>query len=106
MFNRNPAHQYAGPRRPTAAPTHVNWWLRLTSAGWDRPQYTVAQRELARRSRLASWLILGLFLALVVVSPLVTGDTQTLIAFSLFAVGLTICAGLNRRGLVNATGAI
>jgi hypothetical protein len=85
---------------------HVNWWLRLTSAGWDRPQYTIAQRELARRSRLASWLILGLFLALLIVSPLVTGDRQTLVAFSLFVLGLVISAVLNRRGLMGATGTL
>jgi hypothetical protein len=106
MFTGGAELQPPRPRHVISAPQHVNWWLKLTSAGWDKPQYTVAQRELARRSRLASWLILGLFLALVVVSPLVTGDTQTLIAFSLFAVGLTICAVLNRRGLVNATGTI
>src|SRR5262249_30894529 len=106
MFNRNPAPQYAGPRRPTAAPTHVNWWLRLTSAGWDTPQYTIAQRELARRSRLASWLILGLFFSLLIVSPLVTGDRQTLVSFSLFMVGLVISAVLNRRGLMGATGTL
>src|SRR6478752_4598334 len=106
MFTGGAELQPPRPRHVTSTPQHVNWWLRLTSAGWDRPQYTVAQRELARRSRLASWLILGLFLALVVVSPLVTGDPQTLVAFSLFAVGLTLCAVLNRRGLVNATGAI
>ncbi|HEX3270408.1 MAG TPA: hypothetical protein VHR15_07145 [Ktedonobacterales bacterium] len=106
MLIRDAEPQLPRPRRITAAPQRVNWWLRLTSAGWDKPQYTVVQRELARRSRLASWLILGLLLALVVVSPLVTGDTQTLVAFSLFAAGLTLCAVLNRRGLVNATGAI
>jgi hypothetical protein len=106
MLTQNAAPQFPRPRRATAAPQHVNWWLRLTSAGWDRPQYTIAQRELTRRSRLASWLILGLALALLVVSPLVTGDTQTLVAFSLFAVGLVICALLNRRGLVIATAAI
>ena len=84
MLIRDAEPQLPRPPRITAAPQRVNWWLRLTSAGWDKPQYTVAQREMTRRSRLASWLILGLFLALVVVSPLVTGDTQTLVAFSLF----------------------
>jgi hypothetical protein len=106
MLMRDAEAPFPRPRRITAAPQRVNWWLRLTSSGWDKPQYTIAQRELARRSRLASWLILGLYLALVVVSPLVTGDTQTLVAFSLFAVGLTVCAALNRRGLVDATGAL
>ncbi len=106
MMNRSVAPQFPPPRRTTAGPVRVNWWLRLTSAGWDTPQYTVAQRELARRSRLASWLILGLFLSLLVVSPLVTGDTQTLVAFALFAVGLIISAALNRRGQVSATGTI
>src|SRR5690348_6647837 len=106
MLIRDAEPQLPRPRRITATPLRVNWWLRLTSAGWDTPQYTVAQREMTRRSRLASWLILGLFLALVVVSPLVTGDTQTLVAFSFFVIGLTLCAVLNRRGLVNATGAI
>src|SRR5215831_14196258 len=106
MLMRDAEAPLPRPRRISAAPQRVNWWLRLTSAGWDKQQYTVAQRELARRSRLASWLILGLYLALVVVSPLVTGDTQTLVAFSLFAVGLTLCAALNRRGLVDATGAL
>jgi hypothetical protein len=106
MLARGSEPQLSRPRRLTAAPQEVNWWLRLTSAGWDRPQYTIAQRELARRSRLASWLILGLFLSLIIVSPLVTGDTQTLIAFSLFAVGLVVCAVLNRRGLVSAAGTV
>lgn len=106
MFSRDSAPLSPRPPRTTAAPVQVNWWLRLTSAGWDRPQYTIAQRELARRSRLASWLILGLFIALLIVSPLVTGDSQTLIAFALFAVGLVICAILNRGGQVSATGTI
>jgi len=108
MFNRGsaPFPPASSRSRSTAAPVRVNWWLRLTSFGWDRPQYTTAQRELARQSRLASWLILGLFLALLVVSPLVTGDTQTLVAFSIFALGLALCAVLNRRGMTHATGAL
>ncbi|MBV9710228.1 MAG: hypothetical protein JO011_04840, partial [Ktedonobacteraceae bacterium] len=32
-----------------------NWWLRKTSFGWDKPQETIEQREMVRRSRLTSW---------------------------------------------------
>jgi hypothetical protein len=84
----------------------ANWWLRLASSGWNRPLYTTEQREAARRSRLASWLILGLALALLVLSPLASGDAHTLIAFSLFAIGLLVAMILNRTGHVWTTGAL
>jgi hypothetical protein len=84
----------------------ANWWLRLTSSGWNRPLYTTEQRETARRSRLASWLILGLALALLVLSPLASGDVQTLVAFSVFAVGLLVAMILNRSGHVQTTGVL
>src|SRR5258707_3575118 len=54
------------PGRP-----QVNWWLRYTSTGWEQPYFgTLAQRERARRSRLVSWLILGLLVGVAILSPL------------------------------------
>ena len=78
----------------------VNWWLRLTSSGWERPQVTIADREHARRSRLASWIILGCLVADALLGPIGGSDTGSLVA--IVAVGLALVGAcvLNRHGLV------
>ncbi len=90
-------------RKPPQLPK-VNWWLRLTSAGWDQPQETIEQRERVRRSRLTSWIILGLLIMLLAFIPAGLQDPASLLAMPLGAIGLVIAAALNRYGFVSAAG--
>lgn len=85
-------------------PHKVNWWLRLTSSGWDKPQDTIEQREIIRRSRLLSWILLGLFVALIVFIPATFKDTASLFSVSIALIGLVIIAIFNRLGWVTAAG--
>jgi hypothetical protein len=85
-------------------PPKVNWWLRWTSAGWDQPQETIEHRERARRSRLTSWIILGLLIMLLIFIPAGLQDPASLLAMPLGAVGLVIAAALNRFGYISAAG--
>ena len=101
-----PAGRWAG--NPESAPSlpRVNWWLRLTSSGWDRPQRTIQERELARRSRLTSWIILGLFVVDVLLLLSGVGDAPTLITALVFGGSLVFIGVFNRSGLVSLAGAI
>lgn len=83
-----------------------NWWLRLTSSGWDRPQVTVEQREAARRSRLAAWIILGLLIIALVLAPAALTDTPTLISLGIVTLGILVAAALNRAGHVTLGGSL
>ncbi len=85
------------PRRP-------NWWLRVASSGWQRPQMTVEQRELARRSRLLAWILLGLLAVNVVLLPIGIGDPATLVALLVSAAGIILAVALNRLGQVTPAG--
>src|SRR5258708_11576081 len=90
----------SAPARPP-----VNWWLRHTSSGWEHPYFgTIAQREQARRSRLASWLILGLIVGVIILSPLALEDARSRATLGVWAVGLLIAAALNRRCLFTLPG--
>jgi hypothetical protein len=85
----------------------VNWWLRYTSWGWDQPTFgTLAQRERQRRSRLASWLILGLLAGVIVLSPLALQDARARATLVVWVVGLLGAVALNRRGWVTLTGVV
>lgn len=93
------------PALNTTRPS-TNWWLRMTSSGWDKPQDTIEQREMVRRSRLTSWILLGVLGTLVIFIPSVTRDAAS--AFSvvgaLFITLITIA--LNRYGFVGLAGTI
>lgn len=93
---------------PSFAPPEprVNWWLRLTSSGWDTPQITLAERETTRRSGLVSWLTLGLFGVLLIISPIAIDDLRSLMTFAIAALGLVIAAALNRFGYVRLAGVL
>jgi hypothetical protein len=119
---------HGGPQRPTQPPTgearspdvpqdglqdglqerpRVNWWLRHTSSGWDRPYFSsLVARERARRSRLASWLILGLLVGVAILSPLALEDARARLTIAIWVVGLLGAATLNRRGLVSLAGLV
>jgi hypothetical protein len=102
----------APSRAPVAAerelaPPRANWWLRRTSWGWDQPAGApLARRELARRSRLASWLILGLLVGVAILSPLGLQDLRARATLAVWAVGLLGAAALNRRGRVTLAGLV
>src|SRR5215831_18548180 len=106
---RAPMQGNAAYTRSAALPQsnrRPNWWLRLTSSGWDRPLVTIEQRELARRSRLASWIILGLLIVVAVLLPAGVSDLPTLGALAGVALGLLIAAALNRAGHVTLAGSL
>src|SRR5215470_3849085 len=84
----------------------VNGWLRLTSSGWDRPQRSIETRERARRSRLVSWLILGLLVGVAILSPLAIDDARSRWTLGGWVLGLVLSAVLNRRGYVTAAGVL
>lgn len=85
-------------------PGRVNLWLRLTSSGWDQPQRTIEDRDRVRRSRLTSWIILGLFVVALILAVASIGETSSLAAALGAVVGLVIIAIFNRVGWVTAAG--
>jgi hypothetical protein len=94
------------PLRRKATRKRVHWWLRLTSSGWNLPQATLEQREWTRQSQMASWIILGLLVADVVLLPVGIDDPGTLIAIILVGGGLLLAVWLNRLGLVTWAGTL
>lgn len=87
--------------------TRPNIWLRLTSWGWNHRLVTVEEREQARRSRLASWLILGLLVFEILLLPAGKEITTTFIAVVVAIIGtLFVAFFVNRAGYVNAAGII
>ncbi|HKB46492.1 MAG TPA: hypothetical protein VKC57_02275, partial [Ktedonobacterales bacterium] len=62
--------------------------------------------ERARRSRLASWIILGLFVADAALLPLGIGDTGSEAAVLILALGLVSATVLNHAGQVGFAGAL
>lgn len=113
-FPRDQQYQRYDPRFAQAGsmlgdepvPARVNAWLRLTSVGWDRPLRSPEEREVVRRSRLTSWIILGLLIVLLVLIPGALSAPATLSALGGVLIGLLIIASLNRAGWVTAAGAI
>jgi hypothetical protein len=81
-----------------------NWWLRLTSVAPRENRYDLNGRERARRSVLASWLILGLVVADLILIPLAIGYNGTIIAIVSVFVGLAFAAFFNRHGWVTLAG--
>jgi hypothetical protein len=90
----------------TAQPPRVTLWLRLTSWGWDQPLRSIADRERARRSRLASWIILGLIVGGLILVPEGLADPRSGIAALVFEASLVLAALLNRTGLVGYAGGL
>ena len=102
---------------PTAPPTmnmqyrspgrSANWWLRQTSWGWNLPiGAPLWQREQARRSRLASWVFLGLVIGIILLSPLAIEDTRSQLTLAVWVLGLVGAVALNRQGWVTAAGSV
>src|SRR5216684_3788896 len=87
-------------RRGEQNPRSANWWLRMTSAGWDKPQETIEQRESTRRSQLLSWILLGMLSGLIAFIPTVFTSLPALVTMLIAAIVLLITIWLNRRGLI------
>ena len=107
MMPGQPGQQFGQPSRMTQdALKPPNWWLRHASSGWDRPQRSLHEREITRRSRLMAWIILGLLIMVVVLLPAGLADMPTLVAILAAGVGMIIAAILNRAGLITAAGSL
>lgn len=83
-----------------------NWWLRLASTGWDKPQATVEQREAVRRSQLTAWILLGLLVGDILLFPTGGTDPATLMALGIVGIGILIAIALNRLGRTSAAGTL
>jgi hypothetical protein len=102
--SRRPDQQPVSWRAEFQPQPRVNWWLRMTSVGPDTAGMTLEQRELGRRSRLLSWIILGLFVVDLLLLPLANGAPGTLAAIIVVFLGLAAAALLNRYGFVTIAG--
>ncbi|GCE45996.1 hypothetical protein EI42_01291 [Thermosporothrix hazakensis] len=91
---------------PSQVPGRTNWWLRLTSSGWDKPQDTIARRELTRRSRLTSWILLGSLVALLLFIPAMARDVPSAILVVVAFLFLLLVAVCNRMGQVLIAGSM
>lgn len=105
-FNSEAQSSFPLRETPLPPPPKTNWWLRMTSAGWDSPQETIEQREKARRSRLTSWILLGTLVTLVVFIPATFTDKASVFTVLFALVGVLIAIVLNRKGLVTIAGII
>jgi hypothetical protein len=80
-----------------------NWWLRLTSMPADPGDTSFDSQEILRRSRLASWLFLGMIVVLLLIAPLAVGSTGTAVALLGVFFGIIIAIIFNRIGWVTAS---
>ncbi len=94
----------AAPGKASPPLSAVDWWLRLTSYGWNQPTKSLAERELIRRSQLASWILAALLVVDLILLPIGFSDPGTLVAVLASAASAIFIAALNRRGLVTAVG--
>ncbi|MGO8947680.1 MAG: hypothetical protein ACLQUY_08470 [Ktedonobacterales bacterium] len=101
-----PDMNFGRPAIAQPAERRPNWWLRLTSAPALAGDTSFEGRERLRRSRLASWLILGILVSLLLVIPVIAGSAATAITLLAALVGLLIAAVCNRLGLVTLSGII
>lgn len=108
MYTRPPANDLMrlGPSIATRAERRPNWWLRLTSAPSIPGDTSFAGRERVRRSRLASWLILGILVVELLLIPLTVGSEGTVLALGLGFVGVVIAAICNRLGWITSSAVI
>ena len=105
MYTRPPANDLMmyGTGLPAPAQRRQNWWLRLTSMPADPRDTSFESYERARRSRLASWLFLGMFVVLLLIVPLAVGSLGTAVALLGVFVGIVIAIICNRVGWITAS---
>ena len=81
-------------------------WLQFASSSGSNPQRTLQERELARRSDLIAWLVLGMLGGLVIVSPIAIGDNYALLTYICFLALQLAAISLNRAGHITIAGNI
>jgi hypothetical protein len=81
-------------------------WLHFASSSGNNPQGTLRERELARRSDLIAWLVLGMLGGLVIVSPIAIGDNGALLTYLCFLALQLAAISLNRAGHLTTAGII
>ena len=100
-----PATDFPEPDFQDQLPTPV-WWIQVASSSPQNPQRTAAERELARRSDLVAWLMLGLLGCALLLTPIAIGDMNALIAIAGFIASLVVAIAFNRAGLVHTAGVL
>lgn len=83
----------------------LGWWYQQT-APRERPGASFAERELVRRGRLASTLLLGFLITGVLQLPFVYKGPQTLLMLLPAFLGMGVQIWLNRTGRVNVVGVL
>ncbi len=81
-------------------------WLQFASSSGTNPQRTLQERELARRSDLIAWLVLGMLGGLVIVSPIAIGDNTALLTYLCFLALQLAAISFNRAGHITIAGII
>jgi hypothetical protein len=100
-----PAYIPALPTAETSRPSGpLGWWLRLTSSGWQHPPRTIAESERARRSRLASFILLGLLVTGGIFLTAGAEDIPTFLAILGGIAGVLVACIVNRLGFVTVAG--
>jgi hypothetical protein len=90
---------------PSSAP-RANWWLRLASSSPYRLQWTLLDRERARRSDLIAWLALGVLGVVIIISPIAIDDRQALLVYLGFVLAVVAVIALNRGGQIGLAGSL
>ena len=108
MYSRPPANELMmlGPGTAAPAERRPNWWLRLTSAPSIPGDMSFDGRERVRRSRLTSWLILGILVVELLLTPLTVGSEGTVLALGFGFVGVIIAVICNRMGWITFSAVI
>ncbi|GHO46840.1 hypothetical protein [Ktedonospora formicarum] len=108
MHPTNSESRTSSPLGETTNPPlpRVNWWLRMTSTGWDIPQETIEQREKVRRSRLTSWILLGMLVTLTAFIPATFTDRASMFSVLFALAGVLVATFCNRKGFVTVAGGI
>src|SRR5215467_2641739 len=104
MYNRPPTNDLImyGTEMSAPAERRPNWWLRLTSMPANPRDSSFESQERLRRSRLASWLFLGMIVVLLLIAPLAVGSTGTVIALLGVFIGIIVAIIFNRVGWITA----
>ncbi len=84
----------------------LSWWHGLAAPPEPAATAPFAERERARRGRLASTILLGLLVLTIILLPIGLSDRATLYAVLFSLVAVLIATALNRRGHVALAGGL
>lgn len=106
--DREWSQKYMGSEETKVRSGPLEWWYRLTAPATPPLSATLAQRELARRGRLASTILFFLIIVLLLVLPIgIFGPNHAILPIiSIILALVLISIVLNRRGKSNIAGLI